>query len=319
MIKPAKNDTNKTAHSSPTIPQEQKLKTILIHWPSLVTIGITVLLFGGILIFRIYYRRNKNSLSLETDLIRSPGQTLMRRLDQINQEIGIILLYLLSVPLFIYAAYMTQLYFGQKEISAVGIAIVAILCITFMAYFLYKLVTFIRKKRTIRTAYDSQVAVAQELNQLMRDGYHVYHNVPGDNFDIDHVIVGNTGVFAVETKTQAQPKSANRVEDKTVTYDGRALYFPKGDDWKTIDLAKQQASWLSTWIQQSVGEPVAVRAVVVVPGWYVKRISADGIPVINPQQFSSLFTYIKPRHLTQETITRIVTQMEQKCREATSV
>jgi len=240
----------------------------------------------------------------------------MRRLDQINQEIGILLLYLLSVPLFIYAAHISQLYFGEKEISAIGIVITSILCITFMAYFSYNLVTSIREKRTIRAAYDSQVAVAQELNQLMRDGYHVYHNVPGDNFDIDHVIVGHTGVFAVETETRAKPKTANRMQDTTVTYDGRALYFPKGDDWKTIDLAKHQASWLSTWIQQSVGEPVAVRAVVVLPGWYVKRISADGIPVINPQQFSSLFTYIKPRHLSAEIITRIVTQIEQKCREA---
>jgi hypothetical protein len=281
-------------------------------------LGITAILFGGIIIFRKAYLLNKKSPPPEKDLFRSPGQTLMRRLDQINQEIGIILLYLLSVPLFIYAAYMSQLYFGQKEISAIGIVIIAILCITFMAYFLYKLITFMREKRTIRTTYDSQVAVAQELNQLMRDGYHVYHNVPGDNFDINHVIVGHTGVFSVETKTRAKPKTANRMQDATVTYDGRALYFPKWDDWKTIDLAKHQASWLSTWIQQSVGEPVAVRAVVVVPGWYVKRISADGIPVINPQQFSSLFTYIKPRHLSEEMITRIVTQIEQKCREVTS-
>ena len=294
------------------------MKSILTHWPNLITLGIAAILFGGLIIFCRYYLFNKKSPPLEKDLFRSPGQTLMRRLDQINQKIGIILLYLLSVPLFIYAAYISQLYFGQKQISAIGIGVIAILCITFMAYFLYHLVTFIREKRALRAAYDSQVAVAQELNQLMRDGYHVYHNVPGDNFDIDHVIVGHTGVFAVETKARAKPKTTSRMQDATVTYDGRALYFPKGDDWKTIDLAKHQASWLSTWIQQAVGEPVAVRAVVVLPGWYVKRISADGIPVINPQQFSSLFTYIKPRHLPEEMITRIVTHIEQKCREAAS-
>jgi hypothetical protein len=294
------------------------LKTILSDWPSLITLGLTAILFGGLIIFRKYYLLNKKSPARENDLFRSPGQTLMQRLDQINQEIGIILLYLLSVPLFIYAAYISQLYFGQKEISTIGIVIIAVISITYMAYFLYKLVILIREKRTIRAAYDSQVVVAQELNQLMRDGYHVYHNVPGDKFDIDHVIVGHTGVFAVETKTQAKPKSTNRMQAATVTYDGRALYFPKGDDWKTIDLAKHQASWLSTWIQRFVGEPVAVRAVVVLPGWYVKRISADGIPVINPQQFSSLFTYIKPRHLSEEMIRRIVMQIEHKYREITS-
>ena len=298
-------------------PRGQKLKNMLSDWPNLITLGIAAIFFGSLIILRKYYLLHKKSPGLRKDLFRSPGDTFMRRLDKINREIGISLLYLLSVPLFIYAAYISQLYFGQKEISAIGIVIIAILCVICMAYFLYNLVTFIREKRTIRAAYDSHIAVAQELNQLMLDGYHVFHSVPGDDFDIDHVIVGQTGVFSVETKARAKPKTANRIQDATVAYDGRALYFPKGDDWKTIDLAKNQASWLSTWIQQSVGEPVAVRAVVVLPGWHVKRISADGIPVINPQQFSSLFTYIKPRHLSEEMISRIVTQIEQKCREVT--
>jgi hypothetical protein len=58
-----------------------------------------------------------------------------------------------------------------------------------------------------------------------------------------------------------------------------------------------------------------VRAVVALPGWYVNRTSSDGIPVVNPKQFTLLFKQIKPRDLSEEMIKRIVHQLEQKCRD----
>jgi hypothetical protein len=90
--------------------------------------------------------------------------------------------------------------------------------------------------------------------------------------------------------------------------------FPSGDDDKTIARAERQASWISDWISSAVGEQVAARAIVALPGWFVKRTSAEGISVVNPEQFPSLFRHIKPRHLSDETITRIVAAIEQRCR-----
>ena len=87
-----------------------------------------------------------------------------------------------------------------------------------------------------------------------------------------------------------------------------------GDDFKIIEQAERKASWLSEWIGSAIGEPVAARAIVALPGWFVKRTSADGISVVNPKQFPSLFKHIKPRILTDAMITRIVHQLEQKCR-----
>ncbi len=291
------------------------MKTIVIHWPSLTSLGIAAILLGCLIIFRKYHLLKRKRPPFAKNLLRSPGHSLVQRLDQINQEINISLFSLLSVPLFICAVYISQLYFAQKQITTVGIVTIVFLCSTSMFYFLFNFSRCVRQKRAARMAYDGHVAVAQELNQLMLEGYHVYHDFPADEFNIDHVVVGHTGVFTVKTLARSMPKSGDRMEDATVTYDGRILYFPKGDDWKTIDLAKHQASWLSNWIHHVVGEPLAVRAVVTLPGWYVKRTSAEGIPVINPQQLPSLFTYIKPRHLSEEMITRIANQIEQKCRD----
>jgi hypothetical protein len=47
---------------------------------------------------------------------------------------------------------------------------------------------------------DAQAQVSAELAQLVRRGYHVFEPVDIQRGDVDHVIVGPTGVFAIETK-----------------------------------------------------------------------------------------------------------------------
>ena len=124
--------------------------------------------------------------------------------------------------------------------------------------------------------------------------------------------MGPKGVFAVETQTYAKPAPKDRLKDATVEYDGRMLYFPRGEDFKTIDAARQQASFLSDWLGSAIGEPIAARAIVALPGWFVKRTSAEGIPVVSPKQFSSLFRHVKPRPLSADMIRRIFHQLDKK-------
>lgn len=290
------------------------MKIIFMHIPSLIMSGATAILMIFLYIILKYAQLKRKRTPFTHDFLRSPGHALLKRLDGLNQEISIYLLYLFSLPICIYAAYISLLYFAKTEIDTQGIITLAIICTVMIAFFLFRLLRFFRERRIVRLGYEGQLAVAQELNQLMKEGYHVYHDLPVDKFNIDHIVVGHTGVYAIETNAQSKPKSRGRLKDATVSYDGRVLYFPKGEDWKTLDQAKQQADWLSDWIQRAVGKPIAVRAIVALPGWYVKRTSADGISVINPEQFSSLFKYIKPRHLPQEMIHQIVHQIEQKFR-----
>jgi hypothetical protein len=136
-----------------------------------------------------------------------------------------------------------------------------------------------------------------------------------EKFNIDHIVVGKKGVFAIETKAKSKPKTDERQKDATVEYNGRALLFPKWTDNETIVQAERQASWLSKWLGSAIGEPVTVRAVVALPGWFVKRTSSDGIPVVNPKQFTSLFKNFQQRDMSEEKIKRIVHQLEQKCRD----
>ncbi|MBC2733763.1 MAG: hypothetical protein HF981_05345 [Desulfobacteraceae bacterium] len=94
---------------------------------------------------------------------------------------------------------------------------------------------------------------------------------------------------------------------------GRALHFPSGTDIAMIAQAKRPSKWLLRWLSQAASEDISVRAIVTLPGWFVKRKSSEGIPVVNPKQFGFLFPHIPARPLTTAMITRIAHQLDQKC------
>jgi len=272
-------------------------------------------IIGILYLFLLYQKQKKLRSPFIRDFLRSPGQTLLFQLDAVNEDLMVYLISTLTVPLSIYALHISMSYFGGVPESRLRIGVAACVGIGFFVFSIYKAIKLLGERRMIRLGYEGELTVGQELEKLRHDGFYVYHDFPADEFNIDHVVVGPKGVFAVETKVRSKPTTKNRVEDATVKYDGRMLYFPKSDDFKTIDQAKQQASWLSNWLEKAIGGPIAARAIVALPGWFVKRTSSEGIPVANPGQFSSLFEHIKPRPLSESMITRINHQLEQKCRD----
>ena len=60
----------------------------------------------------------------------------------------------------------------------------------------------------------------------MLDGNQAYHDFPAEKFNIDHVVVGSKGIFAVEIKGRAKPDKNGGTEDATVIHDGQFLKFP---------------------------------------------------------------------------------------------
>jgi hypothetical protein len=295
------------------------LERLAVYFPSILFFVILLVTATVLHFYRKINRLKKRRSPFTQNLLRSPGESLIRKLDNINIEINVYLISLVSLPLLIYSAILSITYYKGKSITLIDVYASALIGFMFILYFFTRIIKLLNERKTTRLGYEGEVAVGQELNQLMLKGCHVYHDFPANKFNIDHIIVGESGVFAVETKTLSKPAGRNARGNATVTYNGMMLRFPQGVDLKTIEQAKRQAAWLSNWIDSAVGEKVAVRPVVAVPGWFVKRTSANGMPVVNPKQFPSLFEHISPRYLSPEMISRITHQLEQKCRDGVPV
>lgn len=291
------------------------MQIIYDNLPALIILGLFGVVIGSLKVITAYQNARMRRNPLVQSALSSPGQSLLTRLGELDQKVDAHLVYLLLTPLLLYAFYLSYLYFGRKTISLEGSLIIGLPCIGLTIFFIIRWRRHLEERRNIRIEYEGEVSVGQELNRLMLEGYCVYHDFQADDFRIDHIVVGPKGVFSVETKARLRPTTRGRGQSfgAVVEYNGRALIYPHGTDVNTINQAERQASWLSNWIGSTAGESVNVMAVVALPGWYVKRTSPEGIPVINPKQFRSLLKYVRSKPLNDEVIIRIILPFEKQC------
>jgi hypothetical protein len=290
------------------------LNRVFIYFP-IILFFATFAIIASVLYLLRKTRQIKGKRSPFTDnFLRSPGESLNKKIMEISDRVTENLVLLITTPILLYAIYISSLHFSNPINSALKLDIYVIAGIGFVVYSLIRLVKLLNLRRSYQLGYEGEIAVGQELNQLMRDGYYVYHDFPGDKFNIDHIVVGASGVFAVETKARSKPTSKDRKADAKVKYDGRCLQFPNGMDVQSIEQAKRQAEWLSKWLRSAVGEAVKVRPVVALPGWFVERVASGGIRVINPKNFRSIAKTKTGSNLSDQMISRIVHQLERKCR-----
>lgn len=122
--------------------------------------------------------------------------------------------------------------------------------------------------QTLRLGSEGEKAVGQYLERLREQGYHIFHDVLGQGFNVDHVLIGPAGVFTIETKTHSKPARGNA----KVTFDGEKLLVDGFEpDRDPIIQAKAQAGWLRTLLNESTGRKLAVRPIILFPGWFVEQ------------------------------------------------
>lgn len=153
--------------------------------------------------------------------------------------------------------------------------------------------------------------MGEELNQLMADGFRVFHDVPFDDYNIDHVLVGVTGVFAVETKAKRKPVKQGEKKYRAL-YDGQTLRFPHGDGSDALNQARRNAKSLEQWLRSATADRVDAEAIVTVPGWYIERTGRGDVAVLAPTEIRKFVMAARRQQLSPEVIQRIAHQLEQK-------
>lgn len=250
--------------------------------------------------------KRKNPINI--DLLRNPGQSVLEKLEDINSEVDSNIIMLFFAPLVLYIFFLQS---NKSFTTGIIFILSGLIVIGFSNYKLYK---SIKSKRRMSLGYDAELAIGQELNSLMRDGYYVFHDFQAKNYNIDHVLVGSDGVFAVETKGRSKPIRKDGKSDFKVLYDGEKLKFPDHNDELSIEQAKRQATSLQKWLSSAVGESITVTPILAIPGWYIERTSNKGILVVNGKNITKVLATSGNLKLNEKLITQIAHQLEQSCR-----
>jgi hypothetical protein len=273
-------------------------------------------LFIPISISLIFLQRRKKSRRspLTSQLLRGPGESLRNQLDKDSDKLDdffFIMVIVAVIALGLLGALVSTSYGKIFMWQLWSLAICYVLMMTMLSLRFYRLV---RHRQDMYLGLDGELAVGQELNLLMLDGYRVFHDFPADNFNIDHIVIGPNGVFAVETKGRAKPVKG----DVNIIYDGEGLKFPTHYESEPLEQAKRQAAWLAKWLTSAVGSQVAVKPVLVFPGWFIER-KKPGMLIYNGKNPQVVFRIKGDSTLSADMIQRIAHQIEQKCRDVAPV
>lgn len=271
-------------------------------------------IMGPLAIWKRNRRRTRRS-PLVSQLLRSPGESLRKDIEEINFDLAALIVYTPLIVVVVFASHISASYLGGQHETLLRYLLSSALGAGVLIYGFTKISGLVRRRANLQIGYEGELAVAQELSQLMRSGALVFHDVPGEGFNIDHVVVSPYGTYAIETKARTKPMRDMGKDDAKVVFDGKTLSFPTWQETDPLDQASRQARWLSKWLSSAVGEQVEVRGGLALPGWFVDRTGRAEVAVFNPKSTQFLLKGWLKEPIPETLIKRIAHQLDQRCRD----
>ena len=265
----------------------------------------------SVLVFFLIYRRRQVSQASNRPAFgqsrrRPPGESLRIRLEEIDQQINEWMVYLAICPAVVGLAG------GLIRLPGIGLpAALFLISVTWAGLCAWRLFRLNRERRETDLAFDGRRHVAEELNRLTAEGFEVYHDVPLDGVNIDHVLLGPPGLYAIETKTRSRNGGATAQEQ--VEFDGFRVSWPTGSESYGLERAATNARTLAKWLSSGLGESIEATPVLTLPGWTIECKAANqSVLVLNAKEIGKLCDS-KTVRLEEDLIRRICQQLNRKC------
>lgn len=238
----------------------------------------------ALLIFWVWWDRKKDKRRspLTAELLHLPGEQAQRKAESLLESASDRLMIAMLAGPLVLAGWALQrvdkqlLQFGSVEVSLLVLVVVA------GSWAAWSAGKRLRERRDYLDGIAAERATAQALAPLMSKGCAIYHDIPTDKFNLDHVVVGPSTVFMIEAKSRRKPAGRGK-EKATVKFDGQSLKFPGWRETEMLDQTRGQTRWLSDYLYRKTGERVPVEPVLALPGWFVtKSVPSADVHVINP-------------------------------------
>jgi len=293
--------------------QQQLLTVVLVFTPTIFFIAIVV----GWMLWRL---RRKARRPVNDKLLRAPGESLRKNMEKFDEHFTnwffFVLLYgpawFLIFSLYVKWRLKSPYLLGEMICFAVVMAVVTVVIAR-------KVIRALQRNRNDTLGFKGERAVGEELNKLMLDGCLVYHDVPGEGaWNVDHVVVAPSGVYAIETKTRSKDRCEKDRKDYEVIYDGKTLQYPNWTDTHGLDQAKANARWLAKHLSNALQEDIKVTPILTLPGWLVTsrvRPSGNELRALNHKQIRSVIVNGSDPVIDDKRLKQLGYQLELKCRD----
>ncbi|HZH83565.1 MAG TPA: nuclease-related domain-containing protein, partial [Phototrophicaceae bacterium] len=150
-------------------------------------------------------RTDKRRSPLTTVLHHLPGEQAQQQADRLLEAAGDRLIMAMLLGPLMLAGWALQkvdrhlLRFGAAE------AILLVFVIAFGCWAAWSAGKRLRQRRDYLDGLAAERATAQALAPLTSKGCAIYHDIPTNKFNLDHVVVGPSTVFMIEAKSRRKP------------------------------------------------------------------------------------------------------------------
>ena len=223
--------------------------------------------------------KQKKKSPLKGKPLRYVGQSLDEQIDKLINEGAFPYVFICLLVVY-WAGYEWWRYYKHPKPSP-GFATLFALIVLLVSF--YNIRKILKKLKSLKLGRDGERVVGQFLDGLRENGHRIFHDIIGENFNIDHVIISKKGIYVIETKTYSKPESGN----SKIYFDGRKLVVEAlGELTKPIAQVNAASNWLKNILRETTGKKFAVKPVILFPGWFVestKEGKKSNIWVLNPK------------------------------------
>ena len=150
------------------------------------------------------------------------------------------------------------------------------------SYAVYKLGKTIVARSQVKFQRDANIAIGHQLQQLSNGLARVFHDVATSAGIVDHVIIGQNGLYAVNVIARRTRKSGD------ATLDGHAIQYSNSKKEDSIVDISAKTVRLEKEFREVLGQKVRVRSVIALPGWDIEAQVNDDYLLVNEKNIAML-------------------------------
>jgi hypothetical protein len=176
-------------------------------------------------------------------------------------------------------------------------------------YAAWRLGNTVLARRNVKFVRDANVAIGHQLQQISTGANRVFHDVETSAGVVDHVLVGQTGIYAVNVVARRGARNGSAV------LDGHDLSFSNNDKTVPVVEITASAARLEKEISQLLGHKIRVRSVIAVPGWEIGEQASEHHLLVNERMIAMLRGWKdQSDYLMNEDVDLLQQELTARCR-----
>lgn len=164
-------------------------------------------------------------------------------------------------------------------------------------------------RRQVRFVRDANVAVGHQLQQISTGANRVFHDVVTTAGVVDHVLVGQTGIYAVNVVARRAGKNGSAI------LRGNNLSFSNRQEQTPLVKITASTARLEKEICHLLGHKIRVRSVIAVPGWDIGEQANENHLLVNERTIAMLRGWKdQSDYLMNEDVDALQKELTARCR-----